>query len=59
MVKRIGADKLLYASDYPHWDSSWPNTVKIVMGRDDLSEGDKRLLVSENAQRFYGFTSNG
>ena len=53
---RIGADKLLYASDYPHWDSSWPNSVKMFMGRDDLSEGDKRLIMSENAQRFYGFT---
>lgn len=54
VAQRIGADKLLYASDYPHWDSSWPNTVKTVMGREDISEEDKRLIMSENAQRFYG-----
>lgn len=55
VIDRIGAEKLLYASDYPHWDSSWPNSVKIFMGREDVQESHKRLILSENAQRFYGF----
>lgn len=55
VIERIGADKLLYASDYPHWDSSWPNTVKTFLGRDDISDADKRLILGENPQRLYGF----
>ncbi len=57
VINRIGADKLLYASDYPHWDSKWPKTVAAFMERDDILEGHKRLILSENAQRFYGFTA--
>ena len=55
VIERIGADKLVYASDYPHWDSSWPNTVKTFLGRDDISDADKRLILGENPQRLYGF----
>jgi len=58
VIERIGADKLLYASDYPHWDSAWPNTVRIFLGRDDVSDAHKRQILGENAQRFYGFTAD-
>jgi predicted TIM-barrel fold metal-dependent hydrolase len=57
VIQRVGADKLLYASDYPHWDSSWPNTVKTFLAREDLSDADKRLILGENPQRLYGFTA--
>jgi uncharacterized protein len=50
----VGEDQLLYASDYPHFDSEWPNTVRIVAGRDDLSASLKRKILGENALRFYG-----
>jgi len=55
VIDRIGADKLLYASDYPHWDSSWPNTVKKFLSREDIGDGDKRLIMAGNAEKFYGF----
>lgn len=55
VIQRIGADKLVYASDYPHWDTSWPNTVKMFLGRQDISDADKRLIFGENPQRLYGF----
>ncbi len=57
VIERIGADKLLYASDYPHWDSSWPNTVKTFLGRDDISDAHKRQILGENPQKLYGFTA--
>jgi len=50
----VGEDQLLYASDYPHWDSDWPNTVSTVRERTDLSDTMKRKLLGENALRFYG-----
>ena len=50
----IGEGQLLYASDYPHWDSDWPNTVRTIRDRTDLSEELKRKVLGENALRFYG-----
>lgn len=49
----IGDDQLLYASDYPHWDGEWPNTVSELMERDDLTADLKRKIMCENALRFY------
>jgi len=49
----LGEDQLLYASDYPHWDSDWPNTVKTLRHRTDLSDRLKAKLLGENARRFY------
>src|SRR6266850_1628338 len=37
VTKWVGEDNILYASDYPHWDSEWPHTVDELMKRDDLS----------------------
>jgi uncharacterized protein len=54
----VGEDNLLYASDYPHWDSEWPQTTRIFLEREDVSEADKRLILGQNPQRFYGFTAD-
>src|SRR5918996_748945 len=48
VAERIDADKLLYSSDYPHWDTSWPNTVKKFKSRNDISEADRRHIAWEN-----------
>jgi predicted TIM-barrel fold metal-dependent hydrolase len=58
VAERVGADKLLYSSDYPHWDTSWPNTVKKFKNREDLSEADKRQIAWQNPQAFYGFCAD-
>ncbi|HEY7165090.1 MAG TPA: amidohydrolase family protein [Candidatus Binatia bacterium] len=55
VAQRIGADKLLYSSDYPHWDTSWPKTVAMFTERHDISEAEKKQIAWENPQRFYGF----
>jgi Amidohydrolase len=45
----IGWDRLLYASDYPHWDFDAPvRAFPIVM-----SEQEKRMLFHDNAVAFY------
>jgi predicted TIM-barrel fold metal-dependent hydrolase len=58
VIQRIGAEKLLYSSDYPHWDTSWPNTVKMFKGRSDIPDADKRQIAWDNPQRFYGFRAD-
>ena len=58
VMERVGSDKLLYASDYPHWDTSWPNSVATFTEREDLSDVDKQQILGQNPQTFYGFTTN-
>ena len=58
VADRIGSDKLLYSSDYPHWDTSWPNSVRAVTKRSDLTDSHKKRFLGENAQRFYGFKTS-
>lgn len=54
VAQEIGAQKLLYASDYPHWDSDWPHTVKTLVDRTDLTDDLRQKIMSDNAARFYG-----
>lgn len=54
VIDRIGVDKILFASDYPHWDSMFPLVVSTIQGRDDISEDAKQRILGENAKAFYG-----
>jgi predicted TIM-barrel fold metal-dependent hydrolase len=53
-IDYVGADQILYASDYPHWDHSYPHSVKELTDRPDLTESQKRKIFSENPRRLYG-----
>ena len=54
VAREIGAEKLLYASDYPHWDSDWPDTVRTLAERQDVDDELRQQLMCDNAVRFYG-----
>ena len=43
----------MYASDYPHWDGSYPHSLEELKSREDLSEAEKRKVLAENARRLY------
>ena len=55
VIERIGDDKILFASDYPHWDGIFPHVVSTIRGRKDISEQSKAKVLGENAKRFYGW----
>src|SRR6266404_9690169 len=55
VIERIGADKILFASDYPHWDGMFPHVVSTIRGRKDISDDAKAKILGENAKRFYGW----
>jgi len=51
---RIGVDHILLEEDYPHCDSSWPNTMKTVEEEiGSLPAEDVRKLAWENASKLY------
>ncbi|HLK12902.1 MAG TPA: amidohydrolase family protein [Candidatus Binatia bacterium] len=51
---RLGADRIMYASDYPHWDSDFPDTVAPIRERPDLTADAKTAILGGTAARLYG-----
>jgi len=51
----IGVDQLVFETDYPHQDSTWPRTVEVVRGFADLLADDELdKVVRGNAIRLLG-----
>ncbi|MEY2453681.1 MAG: hypothetical protein QOD92_3255 [Acidimicrobiaceae bacterium] len=51
----IGIDKLMFGTDYPHMEGTWPNTLdwlRTTLG--DVPELEARKILGENAIEFYG-----
>jgi predicted TIM-barrel fold metal-dependent hydrolase len=46
----------MYASDYPHWDMSWPESAILIWHREDLSLEAKKNVLEDNARRFYNLS---
>jgi predicted TIM-barrel fold metal-dependent hydrolase len=57
LIPRIGVGNVMWASDYPHGDSTWPHSRKAISESPLGSLGDEALrrIVSENAAELYGF----
>ncbi|MDP3893578.1 MAG: amidohydrolase family protein [Nocardioides sp.] len=53
---RIGVDNIMFESDYPHSDSNWPHTRKILEeALVDVPDEEARKMVELNARRLYRF----
>jgi predicted TIM-barrel fold metal-dependent hydrolase len=51
---RIGVDNMMWATDYPHPDSTWPNSQKVLETHfDGVPVEEARLLIGGNAARLY------
>jgi len=51
----VGVDHLMWASDYPHSDSTWPESRQVLAKHfAGVPEGDRRRIVGENAKALYG-----
>jgi hypothetical protein len=53
-LKLVGENQIVYASDFPHWDHSYPASLDEIRDRGDISDGQKRKLFADNARRLYG-----
>jgi predicted TIM-barrel fold metal-dependent hydrolase len=52
VVNAVSDQCIMYASDYPHSDSKWPNTVAPIQ-KVEMSAVAKKRLLGENAARLY------
>ena len=53
---RIGLDKLMWGTDYPHLEGTWPNTMDALRKTfGDYPEEEVRTILGGNAAEVYGF----
>jgi uncharacterized protein len=53
VVEFVGAERILYASDYPHFDGRFPNTVNYTAGRKEFSPAVRAKILEDNPRRLY------
>jgi predicted TIM-barrel fold metal-dependent hydrolase len=57
--KYIGVDNMLWGSDFPHAESTWPQSKQFL---DRIFEGvpeeDRRKITADNAAKLFGFHPN-
>jgi hypothetical protein len=53
----LGSQTVVFASDYPHWDAEYPNSVRAIAERTDLDDRQKEAILGANAERIYGWAS--
>jgi uncharacterized protein len=51
VTETVGDDNLLFASDYPHFDATFPGAVAAVANRDEISESAKMKILGMNAAK--------
>ncbi len=57
LIPLIGADNLMWACDYPHPDSTWPNSREAIdHSLGDLGSDAIRKVTGETCRRLYGFS---
>jgi predicted TIM-barrel fold metal-dependent hydrolase len=53
-MARIAPDNVMWGSDYPHRDGTWPFSQKVIEDQfRDVDEGIARKMLWENARRVY------
>jgi predicted TIM-barrel fold metal-dependent hydrolase len=56
LIDELGADKIMWGSDFPHPDGVWPDSKEYIdreLGH--LPAATRRKIVCDNAAALYGF----
>jgi len=53
VIERVGEDRILYASDYPH-EPDLAQAIRKFEARTDLPDTAKQKILADNGKRFYG-----
>jgi uncharacterized protein len=54
VVEAVGADKILFASDFPHYDAVFPGAASTFESIGGLSESAREAILGGNAARLLG-----
>ena len=53
-LKLLGDDTIVFASDYPHWDGTFPDSLFELEAREDLTQLQKAKILERNPKTLYG-----
>jgi len=53
VLDAIGETQVMYASDYAHWDSEFPESVKMIAATPGLSDARLKLVLGRNAIHWF------
>ncbi len=54
-MEELGDDRILFASDYPHFDSEYPKTIPDINARTDITAKQKEMILNKNAEALLGW----
>ncbi|MGH7303679.1 MAG: amidohydrolase family protein [Candidatus Rokuibacteriota bacterium] len=55
LVDVLGDDRVMWASDYPHADSTWPDSQQAIAENfKDVADPARRRILCDNARALYG-----
>jgi len=59
LFRYFGEDNFMWASDFPHTDSTWPNSLKVIeQDFEGVPEAVKRKIICDNAAKLYHIDLN-
>ena len=59
LFRFFGADNFMWASDFPHTDSTWPNSLKVIkQDFEGVPEDITRKIICDNAVKLYNIDIN-
>ncbi len=53
-LKLVGENQIVWASDFPHWDNSYPGSIDEIRDRGDITDAQKQKILADNCRRLYG-----
>jgi predicted TIM-barrel fold metal-dependent hydrolase len=54
VVDRLGDDRIVFSTDYPHPDSAYPHATDEFLSIEGLSNATKGKILWDNCARLYG-----
>jgi uncharacterized protein len=51
-IEQFSEDRVMMATDYPHFDSEYPGTLHELLARTDITQKQKDKITSANAREF-------
>ncbi len=54
-IEELGDERILFETDFPHPDSSYPHAVEEFLSQERLTDQSKRKILWDNALDFYRF----
>jgi len=53
VIDVLGDGFIMFASDFPHWDSNYPDATRPMVERRDISEASRAKILAQNARHFF------